>query len=101
MSFRAFWASKLTPFEPGFLSKTFEFQLNRLYKYTCWTSDRNAPFPLGYRNMHDRISLHGGRPGAKLNCCGLLDVWETVKALRFFTNFVEKVGDNFKLFLIF
>jgi len=38
-----------------FLSKTFEFQLNRLYKYTCWASDRNAPFPLGYRNMHDRI----------------------------------------------
>jgi len=38
-----------------FLSKTLEFQLNRLYKYTCWASDRNAPFPLGYRNMHDRI----------------------------------------------
>jgi len=27
-----------------FLSKTFEFQLNRLYKYTRWTSDRNTPF---------------------------------------------------------
>ena len=35
-------------------------QLNRLYKYTCWTSDRNTPFPLGYRNMHDRIKLEGG-----------------------------------------
>jgi len=39
----------------GFLSKTFEFQLNRLYKYTCWTYDRNTPFPLGYRNMYERI----------------------------------------------
>ena len=28
---------------------------------------------------------------AKLNCCGSLDARETVKALRFFTNFVEKV----------
>jgi len=43
-----------------FLSKTFKFQLNRLYKYTCWTSDRNTPFPLGYRNMHGRILLEGG-----------------------------------------
>ena len=37
------------------ICKTFEFQLNRLYKCTCWTSDRNTPFPLGYRNMDDRI----------------------------------------------
>ena len=28
------------------MSKTFEFQLNRLYKYTCWTSDRNTPVSL-------------------------------------------------------
>jgi len=28
-----------------FLSKTVEFQLNRLHKYTCWTSDRNYPLP--------------------------------------------------------
>ena len=40
-----------------FLSKTFEFQLNRLYKYTCWTSDRHTRFLLGYRNMHDRNQL--------------------------------------------
>jgi len=26
------------------MSKTFKFQLNRLYKYTCWTSVRNTPF---------------------------------------------------------
>ena len=36
--------------------------------------------------------LAGGRPGAKLNCCGSLDARKTVKTLRFFkTNFVEKV----------
>jgi len=40
-----------------FLSKTFEFQLNSLYKYTCWTSDRHTRFLLGYRNMHDRNQL--------------------------------------------
>ena len=40
-----------------FFSKTFEFQLNRLYKYTCWTSDRHTRFLLGYRNMHDRNQL--------------------------------------------
>jgi len=28
---------------------------------------------------------------AKLNCYGSLDARETVKALNFFTNFVEKV----------
>ena len=26
------------------MSKTSGFQLNRLYRYTCWTSDRNTPF---------------------------------------------------------
>ena len=44
MSFRAFWASKLTPlWTRFFLRKTVEFQLNRLHKYML-ASDRNTPF---------------------------------------------------------
>jgi len=58
VSFRAFWDSKLTPLWTRFFEQNFRILIIKLYKYTCWASDRNAPFPLGYRNMHD---LAGGR----------------------------------------
>ena len=57
--FRAFRASKFTPLWTRFFEQNFRIS-NRLYKYTCWASDRNAPFPFSLPK-HARPDLAGGR----------------------------------------